>query len=125
MKRRSGNGTAAKQFLYVFWNIPFVWVVKIGIAGDVAKRMKGVNKTSPGIDIPIWFIPIPFAYQLEQWLHRSLSFLQVPFWGSGHTERFFILAAVPAILLSLIVFLLEWGFYLSFVLFVSYLIAQS
>lgn len=114
--RTSGNGTAAKQWIYVFWNIPFVWVVKIGIAGNVKDRHRGVDRSSPGWDIPIWFIPIFFAYQLEQAIHRGCSFLQVPFWGSGHTERFFILAAIPAVILSLLFFIAEWVVYAAMAL---------
>lgn len=113
-KRKTGNGTAAKQWLYIFWNIPFIWVVKIGISGNVKRRRHQVGKTSPGFDIPVWYIPIFFAYQIEQALHSGLDFLRVPwFKGSGHTERFFIIAAIPAVILSLMVFLAEWAIYFA------------
>lgn len=125
MKRRTGNGTSAKQWLYVFWNFPFIWVVKIGISGNVKYRRKRVSESSPGFDVPIWFVRIPFAYQVEQGLHRALFFLRVPFSGSGHTERFFILAAIPAIVISLLVFLLEWTFYFALIFAAAYLISQN
>lgn len=113
-KRRSGNGTNARQWLYVLWNFPFVWVVKIGIAGDMKTRRRQVNRSNIGLDFPIWGLPIHYAYPLEQWLHRKLSFMRVKFFrGSGHTERFFFLAAFPAIFFSLLVFLAEWAFYFA------------
>lgn len=122
-KRQSGNGTANKQWLYIFWNIPFIWVCKIGISGNVKTRHRQVDRTSRGIDIPVWYIRIYFAYQLEQWLHRVFSFARVRFTGSGHTERFFIIAAVPALILSLLFFIIEWAFWLASGVFLLWLLA--
>lgn len=124
-RRRTGNGTTNRQWLYIFWNFPFIWIVKIGIGGDMWKRRKQVDKSAPGIDIPIWFIYIPFAYQLEQFIHSIMSIIQVPFWGSGHTERFFIIAAVPAIVLSLLLFIFEYLFYLAAALFIAWIVAGA
>lgn len=124
-RRRSGNGTSARQWLYVFWNIPFIWIVKVGIAGSVKKRHSQVDRSAPGWDIPIWYIKIPFAYQLEQFIHSMMSFCRIGFWGSGHTERFFIIAAIPAIILSLVLFIIEYAFYLFIALLIAYLSAGA
>jgi hypothetical protein len=121
MTRKSGNGTSRIQWLYVFWNFPFIWTVKVGISGDWKTRHKQVDKSAPGWDIPIWCIKIPFAYQVEQFVHGLMFWCRVGFWGSGHTERFFILAAIPAILISLAVFVIRWALWGAVVLGVLWL----
>lgn len=108
-KSRTGNGTSAVQWLYVLWNLPFIWVVKIGIGGQLKRRKKQVDKSAPGIDLIIFALPIPFAYQVEQSLHRICAPIRVKFQGSGHTERFLFPAAIPAIILASVVFTLSWG----------------
>ena len=103
---RTGNGTARTQWLYILWNFPFIWTVKIGISGDHKRRHKQVDKSAPGWDFIVYAVRIPFAYQVEQAVHGLMSWCRVGFWGSGHTERFWVIAAVPAVALSLVVFLL-------------------
>jgi len=102
-KRRSGNGTSNVQWLYVLWNVPFIWVCKIGIGGKLKKRERQVDRSAPGWDFIVFAMPIPFAYQIEQAVHRLCAPLRVKFWGSGHTERFFVLAAIPAIVATTLV----------------------
>jgi hypothetical protein len=104
--KRTGNGTARTQWLYVLWNFPFIWTVKIGISGDHKRRHKQVDKSAPGWDFIVYAVRIPFAYQVEQTVHGLMSWCRVGFWGSGHTERFWVIAAIPAVALSLAVFLL-------------------
>jgi hypothetical protein len=118
-KRRTGNGTAARQWLYVLWNFPFIWTVKIGITGDLARRVRQVDESAPGWDFPIWAVKIPFAYQVEQLTHGLMGWCRVGFWGSGKTERFWLIAAIPAIILSLAVFAARWAviIILTFVVF--------
>lgn len=125
-RRRTGNGTTNRQWLYVFWNLPYFLVVKIGIGGDMWKRRRQVDKSAKGIDIPIWFIYIPFAYQLEQFIHSIMDFCHISgFGGSGHTERFFIIAAIPAIILSLLLFIFEYVFYLAAALLIAWIVAGA
>lgn len=123
MTRRSGNGTSRAQWLYILWNFPFVWVVKIGITGSLARRHKDIDKSAPGWDFPIWYIRIPFAYQVEQFVHGLMGWCRVRFWGSGHTERFWFIAAIPAIVISLAVFLVRWAVLAAVVLLAFYLFA--
>jgi hypothetical protein len=104
--KRTGNGTARTQWLYVLWNFPFIWTVKIGISGNHKRRRREVDKSAPGWDFIVYAVRIPFAYQVEQTVHSLMSWCRVGFWGSGHTERFWFVAAVPAVALSLVVFLL-------------------
>lgn len=99
-KIRTGNGTSAIQWLYVLWNFPFVWVCKIGIGGKLKERERQVDASAPGWDLIIFALPIPMAYQVEQFIHRMCAPLRVKFWGSGYTERFFVLAIVPAIAIA-------------------------
>ena len=108
-KRRSGNGTSNVQWLYVLGNFPFLWVVKIGIAGNLWKRERQVDRTAPGWDFVLFALYIPGAYQVEQWLHKICKPLRVSFRGSGHTERFLFPAAIPAVITSLFVFVVSWG----------------
>lgn len=97
-KRTSGNNVRNKQSLYLLWNFPFIWIVKIGITGrGVWNRCRAVDKEDPGITFPIFWVNVPFAYQLEQFIFKickSLNLQYKNFGGTGHTERFW----VPAIL---------------------------
>jgi len=68
-----------------------------------------IDRSAPGWDFIIFALPIPFAWQVEQFTHRICAPFRVRFWGSGRTERFFIIAAIPAIALSLLVFAFSWG----------------
>lgn len=108
-RRRSGNGTWNIQWFYVLWNFPCFWVVKIGITGEPITRWANIDKTSFGWDFPIYAVRIFCAYQVEQGVHRLCRIMKVYFNGSGHTERFFVLAAIPALIFSLIVFILQWA----------------
>lgn len=109
-KSRTGNGTSAIQHLYHVANptlaigcvvlcilagapwwfttivSPFFILSKIGITGNIKRRMDNIKKTSPGPDVPLANVRIPFAYQIEQFFHRVLSFLHCPWFGSGKTE---------------------------------------
>ena len=106
---KSGNGTAAPQWLYILGNFPRFWVVKIGIAGNLLKRERQVDKSAPGWDGILFALWFPFAYHTEQWIHRKCEPLRVHFTGSGHTERFLFPAAFLAIPVALVVFLATWG----------------
>ncbi len=102
-KRKKKNG--AKRWplgfglLYVMVNLPFVFFIKIGITGvGVLKRARGIDEDMPGIPIPIAFVPIPFAYEVEQSLHSLCDPIRISFYsGSGHTETFWFPAAIPAL----------------------------
>lgn len=123
--RRTGNGTNARQWLYVLINIPMIWIVKIGITGNLSKRIRQIDRSAIGWDVPIFAVKIRFAYAVEQSIHRLCARLRVRFHGSGKTERFLVLAALPAILGAVIVFVLEWIFYLSIAAGFLYLVSMA
>lgn len=108
-RKKSGNNTASAQWLYILWNFPFVWIVKIGITGYLRLRIKQVGESAPGWDIPIFAIYIPNAYGIEQLIHRLCQPLRIRFYGSGRTERFFILALLPGVLIPLAWAVLLYG----------------
>lgn len=124
MARKTGNGTKAKQELYVMVWLPaaiftivaaiylatikhpaFVWLaiacpVKIGIGGNSERRRREIDNSLPG---PVWKVfsaTIRNAYGVEQSLHRALRWLNVPMMGSGKTEWFFGFAFFPAVLMA-------------------------
>ena len=106
---KSGNHTIAPQWLYILINLPYLWVVKIGIGGNLKARERQVDKSAPGIDLIIFAVWIPYAYSLEQAIHRLCKPLRVRFRGSGRTERFLLPAALVAIPAALVAFVLWWG----------------
>lgn len=84
--------------LYVFSNMPLIIFTKIGITGvSASKRAKEVDKAAPGVPFPIMVVFIPFAYQVEQLIHRILAGFNFVFYkGDGHTEWFVLVGYVLA-----------------------------
>lgn len=123
MKKRSGNGTSASQFLYLLIYLPIPLFVKVGISGNVWQRVGFISESLPGFVVPLLWVKVPFAWQLEQALHGWLSWLSVPFIGSGRTEYFWLPAVliVAPIMLFLIVVKRLWLFLLA--LFLSWVLA--
>ncbi len=93
--KESGNGTAAIQALYLMVNLPFIHLVKIGISGNVKNRRKNISETTPGLVFPILIVVIPFAWHVEQSMHRVFRRFNAPFGksASGHSEWFISLVA--------------------------------
>ena len=164
--KRTGNRTWNTQLVYILGNFPFVMVVKIGITGNMKRRLSQIDKSAPGNDRVLFRMKIWGAYYLEQLVHflcyplrvyhfRELGGLNLgayllvgllilslpmfldappevaylPFgnwliasflpWGSGRTERFLF----PAAIIALAVFLLAWVVEkTAWVLFVAFLI---
>jgi len=124
-KRRSGNHTWSPQWLYIYWNFPFVWIIKIGITGRSLKtRRKEVDRSAPGWDIPIFALYLYGAYYCEQTIHQACTLLKVGFWGSGRTERFHILALIPALFISIVWFIIYWAGVIALGLIFYYIIAK-
>jgi hypothetical protein len=78
--------------LYIFVHFPFIVFWKVGITGfgvGTEKRAKQVGRAVFGFPIPIFFAPIPFCYDTEQFLHRMFKGLNVRFYkGDGASEFF-------------------------------------
>ena len=121
--RTSGNGTNNRQWLYLFWNIPCIWMCKIGIGGDYERRRKEVSRTAPGNAILFLAVKILFAYRIEKALHRTFRVFNIPFHGSGKQEWFFILVLPFAAAVMLFFFFLEWIVILGILLFISWMAA--
>lgn len=109
---RTGNNTTSTQWLYTVanptpalalaillalvgapWQVnliasPFLILTKIGITGNRKARKRSISKSSPGPDFHLARVRVWAAYYIEQFLHRCLFFLQVPWFGSGKTEWF-------------------------------------
>lgn len=114
-KRKSGNGTTSRQWIYIFLNVPFILICKVGISGNVKARKKQVSDSAPGIAIPIFALKIRNAYGVEQIIHRGFEFLNVPFIGSGKSEWFWIVIIPFAVIIILSAALLRLFLYLSIV----------
>jgi hypothetical protein len=124
MRRRSGNGKKSAQWLYLLWNFPYLGVCKIGIGGDLGKRVRGVDRTSKGKDFTLFAVKVLFAYQTEQFMHSLFSMFRVRFNGSGKTERFSSLVIIPSICIMLAALALTWIFYACLLLGVGWLILE-
>lgn len=98
------------MIIYLMVHLPFPVFWKIGFAHDNPfKRAAALDKEVWGFFVPICFIVVPFAYRMEQAFHRRFKSLKVRFYkGNGSTETYWFPAAIPA----LVVMLLVWAAYL-------------
>ena len=90
MARNSKGG----WLLYVMVHFPLIIFFKVGITSlsiGAKGRAKSIDREMPGRPIPIFFLPLPGAYKVEQELHRILKSTNVVFYkGSGCTEWFLL-----------------------------------
>lgn len=121
--KKSGNGSWNKQYFYCLINIPFFWVIKVGITSKPAARIKQIDKSSKGKDYYLFKHKVWAAYYWEQ-LHHKLLFLfkNNSFDGSGKTERFWIFALPFSIIIFLLSVLVDMGLYVIVAMLVVYLI---
>lgn len=111
---KSGNHTKNPQWIYcgihmLFFVIPNPFVFKCGIGGSWMRRMDGISKSIPGFVLPVFLVWVPFAYQIEQWMHRQMRPINVPYFGSGRTEWFFVLGILFVIPAMAAAFIGVWG----------------
>lgn len=105
-KRKSGNGTSNRQWLYLYVNVPLIVLVKVGISGDYKRRARQVAKSGIGWPVPVFAVRVPFAYQYEQAMHRLFSWFNVRYAGS---REWYLFPIVPvAIGIMLLVLVLDW-----------------
>lgn len=105
MKPRTGNGTMIPQWIYIKIMFPYICWIKIGITGNLKARTKANSDKLPGIVIPVAVAFIPFAWQLEQWLHSWLPF-NVRFKRFGK-ECYWLPAIIPALMVVAPIMFLE------------------
>lgn len=116
------NGTASKQWLYVFVNFPMLFLCKVGISKDAERRARDVSKSIPGRAVILFAGKVWFAYPIEQAIHRAGKALNVPFMGSGKTEWFWLPVGLITIFIILILLILEYAAYLLVVALVAWFI---
>jgi hypothetical protein len=119
-KKRTGNGTINSQNLYTMMNFPWVWNWKFGITGKrVGQRAKEINSEMPwycGWFLPMSWVKVTFAYNIEQGFLDLTWWAQCTVWGHGGTEVRFIFPSVivwaivlaAAIVRNYGAFLLRW-----------------
>lgn len=105
-------------------NFPLIFLVKIGITGNLQRREKDISNTTFGIAVP--FIPFYLynAHGLEQWLHRVLAPLNVRLKGSGGTEWFFILGLVIALPVLILRQVIDFTVLVAVVMIAAVIIAK-
>ena len=93
-------------------NVPFIFIFKVGITSlaiGAGKRAKAIDKAMPGLPVPIFILPVPGAYYIEQEMHKIMRHFKFSFYrGDGHTETFLLAPLIFAIPVMLSV----WGVYL-------------
>ncbi len=94
-------------------HVPFIFFWKIGITGQSAsRRAKNIDGQMFGFPFPVFFVIIPGAYHVEQWLHRSLKPLNVRFTqASGKNEWFWFPAAVFALVIMAVFWAVYFGIF--------------
>lgn len=84
--------------LYILVHLPWIVFFKIGITGigiGASKRARQIGKEVFGFPVPVFFVPIPFCYTTEQFLHKMFKGLNVRFYnGTGASEFFWFPVAV-------------------------------
>lgn len=97
---------AGLGIVYLLIFIPQIWAVKVGYTGvSIGSRVNGTSKAVFGFTFPIGFVVCPFAWHVEQWMHRMMAGLRLDFYkGDGHTETFWI----PAAAIAYPIFALIW-----------------
>lgn len=122
-KRRKGFTTPKMGLpfgigvLYLMVHIPFFWWWKIGITGvgvGASKRAKRIGQSVFGFPVPVFFVPIPFCYMFEQFLHRMFNGLNVRFYNSdGASEWFWF----PVIVFAIPIMATAWVSYFVIIIF--------
>lgn len=125
-KRRKSRQRSKKraQILYLMINFPLVFLVKIGITGNLQQRKKGVSDTTFGIAVPVLVFYLYNAHGLEQWLHRVLAPLNVRLKGSGGTEWFLVFGLIIALPILLIRQIVDFTVVVAVVMIASVVIAK-
>lgn len=105
--------------VYLLIYFPQMWAVKVGYTGSsIGSRVRGTSRAVFGFTVPVAFIIVPFAYQLEQTLHGLLRGLRINFYrGDGHTETFWLLAAILILPFFAVVWYVEYLVLLKIIAF--------
>jgi hypothetical protein len=109
MARNSKGG----WLLYCMVHIPCVWRFKVGITSlniGAKKRAANIDKAMFGFPLPIMVLPVPFAYAIEQEMHRIMRLWHTDFYrGDGHTEWF----NIAPLFFTVPIMLSVWAIYIA------------
>lgn len=86
MRKRSGNGTSAKQWLYLLINLPNFYLCKVGITGNLKNRLRSINDEAFGYTFPVFCFRVHFAYQIEQAILNVSKPFKFSYGQSGRSE---------------------------------------
>lgn len=81
VKRKSGNGTIARQDLYLVVCWPYVFLWKIGISKDAKQRARQISQEKVGSWHVVARARIEFAYHIEQIILALTLLFFWPFFG--------------------------------------------
>ncbi len=109
MKRRTGNGTRNRQYLYIMLNFPFVWKWKIGITGDIKTRCASISKIVPGRMVVIFAANVYNAYSFEQFLLHITRWDATTVRGVGGREFRGLAGGLIGLILALIYTALDFA----------------
>lgn len=85
-KKRTGNNTANRQYLYLLMNVPLFFLFKIGVTGDMANRKREIDETTIGKTVVLFAGRIWAAYYIEQFLLGITFPFRFSLNGSGGSE---------------------------------------
>lgn len=132
LRHRQTKKNPSKQWVYWIINFPFLFIIKVGISENrrtLLNRFKAIDGENFGIDIPIFFMKVYGARAIERW-NKDLAgffcpawwrgFLRSVFRGTGHTERFLIPMAIPALIMGAFSFAVEWAIKLGVIMWGIY-----
>ena len=93
-------------FIYLIHCSRYPMRIKIGISKSPKKRASGLSNKLGNRRV-LFCVPVFFAYQTEQALHRFLGFAAMPINCNGGTEFFSIFVAPFALVVILFAFALH------------------
>lgn len=112
MRRKSGNGTASPQWIYLMVCFPTVFLWKVGISGKVGRRARQVSDKVFGIAVPVFAVWVPYAWHLEQFMHGIFYMANVRY---GKGREWFLFPVAP---FAFLIMLTAMAFWLAVAMFI-------
>lgn len=125
MKRKTGNGTRARQYLYIMLNLPFFWKWKIGISGNAQTRAKSITNIVPGRMVIVFAARVYNAYAFEQFLLRITNWNATKVQGVGGKEFRGLPGGLIALLLAFVYTILDFAGLVLVGMLIAFLFAYS
>lgn len=125
MKRRTGNGTRNRQYLYIMLNFPFVWKWKIGITGNIKTRCASISKIVPGRMVVVFAANVYNAYSFEQFLLHITRWDATTVRGVGGREFRGLSGGLIALFLAFVYTILDFAGLVLVGMLIAFLFAYS